>query len=146
MPNILFQSYRIKFKLSQPQKHIQWLQNIAKQENAVIQHLLYVFCSDNYLLKINQQYLNHHTLTDIITFDYSIPHGKNIPKKLIGEIFISINRVNENAIKYNTTPQNELNRVIAHGVLHLCGYKDKTGSQQKIMREKEDFYLKQYPG
>ncbi len=94
-----------------------------------------VFCSDDYLLKMNEQYLNHDYYTDIITFDYT----EN--SVIAGDLFISVDRVRENAQKFNTHFVNELFRVVFHGVLHLAGYKDKTDDEQKLMRKKEDFYL-----
>ena len=94
----------------------------------------YVFCSDKFLLGLNKKFLKHNTLTDIITFQYT-------SKKLSGEIFISIPRVKENAKKYKTPFENELYRVMIHGSLHLCGFKDKTTAQKKKIREKEDYYL-----
>jgi rRNA maturation RNase YbeY len=112
-----------------------WLKYVATAEGKKIGELNYVFCSDNYLLEINKQYLNHHTLTDIITFDQS-----ENPKKVEGDIYISYERVLENGATLGTGKQ-ELFRVIVHGLLHLLGYKDKKAEEQKIMREKEDFYL-----
>lgn len=94
-----------------------------------------IFCSDNYLLEMNKKYLEHDYFTDIITFDY-------VENDIIsGDLFISVDRVKENAEKFNTTFLNELVRVIFHGVLHLAGYKDKTTPDQQLMREKENFYL-----
>ncbi len=95
----------------------------------------YIFCDDNYLSEMNVKYLNHNTLTDIISFDYTI--GKIIS----GDIFISVERVKENAILYNTTFTDELHRVLIHGILHYCGYKDKTEDEKTQMRSKEDYYL-----
>jgi len=95
-----------------------------------------VFCSDSYLLDINKKYLNHNYFTDIITFNYV---NENI---ISGDLFISIDRIRENANEYGITVVNELYRVIFHGVLHLIGYNDKTDDEKKIMREKEDYYLK----
>lgn len=99
----------------------------------------YIFCDDAYLLSINQQFLNHDTLTDIITFDLS-EHAD----ELKGEIYISIERVKENADKYKVAYQDELHRVIFHGALHLCGYKDKAPADAKKMRSMEDKCLKEY--
>lgn len=101
--------------------------------------LTYIFCDDEYLLQINQQFLNHNTLTDIITFDLSEHEAE-----LTGEIYISTERVVENAAKFNTSYTDELHRVIFHGALHLCGYKDKTEADKQAMRKKEDQCLKQY--
>lgn len=112
-----------------------WLKDVALSEGKKMGELNYVFCSDDYLLEINKQYLNHHTLTDIITFDQS-----ENPKKVEGDIYISYERVVENGASLGTGKQ-ELYRVIVHGLLHLLGYKDKKSEDQKIMRAKEDFYL-----
>ena len=101
--------------------------------------LTYIFCTDPYLLQINQQFLDHNTFTDIITFDLS-----GSPDELIGEIYISVERIRENAEKFNTTYADELHRVIFHGALHLCGYKDKKESDKKEMRRMEDKCLKDY--
>ena len=95
-----------------------------------------IFCSDDYLLEINQQYLNHSTLTDIVTFD----HGDD-SDGLSGDIFISIDRVKENAPKFNIDFETELHRVMIHGVLHLAGYSDKSERQKTVMRKREDAYL-----
>ena len=96
-----------------------------------------MFCDDAFLHKLNVEFLNHDTLTDVISFDYSV--GKEIH----GEIFISIERVRENAHEFNQSFATELSRVMAHGVLHYCGYKDKSSSEEVIMRSKEEFYLQQ---
>lgn len=120
----------------------QWMRSIANEENFKIQDLSYVFCSDEYLLDINIQHLNHNTYTDIITFDLSNDASRQI---IEAEIYISVDRVRENALKFEKNFNNELSRVLAHGILHLCGYKDKSPSEQKIMREKEDFYLQSSP-
>ena len=111
--------------------------NIFKREKRPLDALRYIFCSDDYLLSINAQYLQHHYYTDIITFELGV-------KATNGEIYISIDRVKENAIRYNTSFKKELHRVMFHGALHLCGYKDKLKADQKIMREKEDRYLQLY--
>ena len=100
--------------------------------------LNYIFCSDEYLHTMNQQYLNHDTLTDIITFDLSENNH------LIGEIYVSTDRVKENALKFETSYNDELHRVIFHGALHLCGFKDKLAADKKIMREQEDKNLLAY--
>jgi len=101
----------------------------------LIGFLNFIFCSDNYLLKINVEHLNHDTYTDIITFDYSKED------RISGDIFISIDRVEENAKSHKTSFENELHRVIIHGVLHLLGYGDKEPGQKAEMRQKEDFCL-----
>ena len=102
-------------------------------------NLNYIFCTDDYLLGINRQFLGHNTLTDIITFDLS-----EQPGQLLGEIYISIDRVKENAIKFETAYINELHRVIFHGALHLCGYKDKTEEDIQVMRGMEAKCLRKY--
>ena len=112
-----------------------WIKKVVKQEGSVIAELNFIFCDDEYLLEKNKTFLKHDTLTDIITFDYS---QKNM---LTGDVYISIERVKENAQNYEVLFKNELHRVIIHGVLHMLGYKDKDEKHQKEMREKEDFYL-----
>lgn len=128
----------ITFSLKEKLKHKAWLNEVAKQEGKKILELTYVFCSDEYLLQINQEYLNHDTLTDIVTFDNS-----EDPKKIEGDIFISIERVRENGNKLGTS-ETELERVMVHGLLHLLGYLDKKKEDKALMTEKEDFYIKQY--
>ena len=135
---IQFCSEDITFSLKEKLKHKAWLNEVAKQEGKKILELSYVFCSDDYLLKINQEYLNHDTLTDIVTFDNS-----EDPKKIEGDIFISIDRIKENGEKLGTS-ETELERVMVHGLLHLLGYKDKKKEDKALMTEKEDFYIKQY--
>jgi rRNA maturation RNase YbeY len=135
---IQFCTEDITFSLKEKLKHKAWLNEVAKQEGKKIQELTYVFCSDEYLLQINQEYLNHDTLTDIVTFDNS-----EDPKKIEGDIFVSIERVKENGDKLGTS-QTELKRVMVHGLLHLLGYKDKKKEDKTLMTEKEDFYIKQY--
>ena len=135
---IQFCTEDITFSLKEKLKHKAWLNEVAKQEGRKILELNYVFCSDEYLLKINQEYLNHDTLTDIVTFDNS-----EDPKKIEGDIFISIERVKENGEKLGTSAT-ELERVMVHGLLHLLGYKDKKKEDKALMTAKEDFYIKQY--
>ena len=108
---------------------------LVKQELREIGDITFVFCDDNYLHKINLEFLDHDTYTDIITFDYSVGN------EVISEIYISIDRVAENAKKYSQTFENEIHRVMIHGVLHLCGYKDKLAEDKQIMRDKENHYL-----
>ena len=109
-----------------------WLKKIALKEKYIIQDLNYIFLDDEGLLKINIEYLKHNTYTDIITFDNSEEKGK-----IESDIFISLERVEVNAKKFNTTFENELHRVLAHGLLHLCGYKDKKKADVELMRKKE---------
>lgn len=123
----------IKFPLKEKTKHKNWLRKIAANQSLTIGDLNYVFCSDQYLYQINVEYLNHKTYTDIITFDNS--EEKNT---IEGDIFISIERVRDNAKKEKISFEEELLRVMSHGLLHLMGYKDKKEEDQKIMREMEN--------
>lgn len=127
--------------LSQRTKLKDFIVLLCKKERQSIDEINFVFCSDDYLLQLNQQFLQHDTYTDIISFDYSEIHGP-----LNGEIYISVDRVRENAVTLGSTFTQELHRVIFHGVLHLCGYKDKLKQDKLLMREKEDFYLREYFG
>ena len=136
MAIIHFFTEDITFKLAHPRKTASWITAVVKKERRSIKDINYIFCSDRYLLQINKDYLNHNTLTDIITFDYS--EGE---KPLEGEIFISIERVRENSSLYNTTFQDELDRVLIHGVLHLIGYSDKNQAKKAQMRKKEEACL-----
>jgi len=115
--------------------NIQWFKKIILSENKKMGDIVFIFCNDAYLLEKNIQFLQHNTLTDVITFDYS---NKN---QISGDIFISTERVRENAKIFNVSFLEELDRVMAHGLLHLLGYKDKQKKDAKIIREKEDFYL-----
>jgi len=135
---ISFNSLSVKFDLPEKRKIKAWLQSLATLENKGVGEIAFIFCSDDELLQINQQYLKHDYYTDVITFDYS----ENTD--VSGDIFISVDTVRANAKKYNQSFDEELRRVMAHGVLHLCGYKDKTSAQKKTMREKEDFYLSKF--
>jgi probable rRNA maturation factor len=136
MSHIRFFSESIAFNIKHPRKTISWIKLVAKKERRTIEEINYIFCSDEYLLQLNQSFLNHKTLTDIITFDNS--EGK---KALEGEIYISIERVQENALKFKTDIEDELHRVMIHGALHLMGYKDKSPSQKSLMRKKEEACL-----
>ena len=129
----------IKFDLSQKQKRKTWLKQIAQSEDFKVGDLNYIFCSDEYLYQINVDYLNHHTYTDIITFDNSEEE-----KVIEGDIFISVDRVRENAHKHNQEESAELSRVISHGLFHLMGYKDKDKSDAELMREKEGSAIELY--
>ncbi len=135
MPQILFHSERISFKLPNPTKTAKWLIAVARLERRSIASITYVFCSDSRLGKMNKQYLNHSALTDILSFDYSESD------EIQGEIYISIPRVIENSRKYNQSFETELRRVLAHGLLHFLGYKDKKPSQRAQMRIKEEACL-----
>lgn len=133
---IAFLTEDITFELKEKLKHKAWLKDAARAEGFNIGELNYIFCSDAYLLDINQKYLGHDTLTDIVTFDNS-----EDPKIIEGDIFISIERVRENALKFDTVAS-ELKRVMVHGLLHLAGYKDKDKAQKELMRNKENEHLK----
>jgi probable rRNA maturation factor len=136
MPAISFFEEDISYKLKNKKKAKQWIKDTIAAEGYKLGQLNYIFCSDAYLLNINQQYLDHDTYTDIITFDNSEKE-----KVITGDIFISIDRILENAAKFNQSVIDELHRVIIHGVLHLLGYKDKTPEDNKKMTKMEDHYL-----
>ena len=136
MPSINFFEENISFKLRNKAKVKEWIKSAIEAEGYTLRELNYIFCSDQYLLQINQQYLDHDTYTDIITFDNS-----DKDKVIAGDIFISIERIRENAKKFNSGEVNELHRVIIHGALHLLGYQDKKAESKKIMTNKEDHYL-----
>lgn len=123
------------FLLSDEEEVSLWIKNVVNEEEFELGDLSYVFCSDDFLHKMNLEYLDHDTLTDIITFDYR--QGKLIN----GEIYISTDRVEENATKYQVSFEDELHRVMIHGVLHICGYNDLTESEEKQMRSKENWAL-----
>lgn len=133
--SIHFHSEEVDFHLVNEKKTIKWIKDSIKNETKNVGEISYIFCTDEYLHKMNLEYLNHDTFTDIITFDYT---EENI---VSGDIFISIDRIKENATKFKTVFENELSRVIIHGVLHLMGYKDKSAQEKEQMRSKEDFYL-----
>jgi probable rRNA maturation factor len=136
MPAITFHAEDISYNLKQKTAVRNWLTDTIKAEGYKLKELTYIFCTDEYLLQINRQYLDHDTYTDIITFDNSEQDGV-----IIGDIFISIERIRENAVNFNVTETQELHRVLIHGALHLLGYKDKTAADKKKMTSKEDFYL-----
>lgn len=134
-----FFSEEIEFELENKVSIIRWLLNAYEEEQKEVVNLNYIFCSDDYLHKINVQYLNHDTLTDIITFSNA---RKGAP--IAGDIFISVDRVKENAVDFGISFEKEMLRVLIHGSLHLMGYKDKTEADQKLMTQKEDFYIKRF--
>ncbi len=136
---ISFNSNEIKFTLKNKTVIKQWISSITNKKKRRVGDLNFVFCSDEFLLGMNKQYLNHDTYTDIITFDYS-KEDKNLP--ISGDIYISVDRVRENAAKFNVAFENELHRVIIHGTLHLLGYADKTKTAKEEMRKQEDAALK----
>lgn len=129
-------SEEIDLVYENPSELKKWLELVIKSESYEIGELTLIFTSDDNLLKINKQYLNHDYYTDVITFDYVQD------KTVSGDIFISIDRIKENANTFKVSFLDELNRIIVHGLLHLLGYPDKEPAQKKLMTEKEDFYLK----
>jgi len=131
---LTFHTEDIDFELDNTKKVEQWILQTIKNEGGTLSFINYIFCSDTYLHRINVEYLNHDTYTDIITFPYS-------DKTIESDIFISIDRIRENAKTFNVTFERELHRVMIHGVLHLLGYGDKTEEEQKRMRAREDFWL-----
>jgi rRNA maturation RNase YbeY len=126
----------------QPQKRVtqQWLKKQADKEGFSIGDLNYIFCSDEYLLQVNRDYLQHDYYTDIITFDQSEEESK-----IEGDIFVSVDRVKDNANQINVEPQHEMKRVLAHGLLHLCGYGDKSDAEAQLMRQKEEEWINAFP-
>jgi probable rRNA maturation factor len=136
---IYFFTEDIEFKLDEKKKLVQWIHNTAGEYSFIIDNINYIFVSDSYLLDINKKYLNHRTLTDIITFDNSF-----FNLGLAGDIYISIERLRENAVKYKVDFQEELCRVMIHGLLHLCGFKDKNVSDKEKMIDAENLALLNY--
>ncbi len=125
-----------EFVLEDEARYASWIENVITSEGRTLEEISYIFCDDEYLLKINIEYLDHDTYTDIITFDYSAG------KILQGEIYISTDRVRENSETFNVKFEDELRRVLSHGVLHLSGYKDKTEEEATLMRSKEEEKMK----
>ncbi|PZX95314.1 rRNA maturation RNase YbeY [Flavobacterium aquariorum] len=125
-------NYESEFTLENEEAIASWLSAVIVSENKTEGEINYIFCDDEYLHKINVEYLNHDTLTDIISFDYTM--GNEIG----GDIFVSVERVLDNSKDYNTSFDEELKRVLVHGVLHYCGYKDKSEADEILMRSKED--------
>ncbi|WPU98879.1 rRNA maturation RNase YbeY [Mucilaginibacter sp. cycad4] len=136
MPTINFFEEDTTFKPKQKAQLRQWIRDTIVAEGFKLKELNYIFCSDAYLLQINQQYLDHDTFTDIVTFDNSEVEGD-----IVGDIFISIDRIRENGAKFKTGETDELHRVIIHGALHLLGYTDKSVVTKQKMTQKEDEYL-----
>ena len=137
--SITFLSEDILFDLENQKDVENWIKSTIIDEDKALGEITYIFCSDEYLHKINVEHLKHDTLTDVITFNY------NVEDVISSDIFISIDRVKENSISFKTSFKNELLRVMIHGVLHLVGYDDKSDEDKKVMRAKEDFYLSLLP-
>ena len=133
MPVVNFFCEDIAFKLPKPRKTIAWIKQVVSDEGFKLKSIAFVFCSDPYLNQINVQYLDHDTYTDIITFDNSEEDDE-----VEGDIFISVERIKENSQNLKQSFQEEVHRVMIHGVLHLLGYKDKTKNERSEMRSKED--------
>jgi len=131
-------NYEIDFKLENETLFSNWISKVILSEKKKEGEISYIFCDDDFILEINKQYLNHDFYTDIISFDYSVGN------ELHGDVFISIERVQENAEDFNVTFNEELQRVIIHGILHYCGYKDKTNEEEILMRKKEDEKIKMF--
>jgi probable rRNA maturation factor len=125
-------NYETEFSIDNEIAISTWISNVIHSEGKKEGEISYIFCSDDYILAINMEHLGHDTLTDIISFDYTIGN------ELCGDVFISIERVKENAIDFNVPFDAELKRVMIHGILHYCGYKDKAKADELVMRRKED--------
>ena len=125
-------NYETEFTLENEEAISGWISNVIKSEGKKEGEINYIFCDDEYLLQINKEHLNHDYYTDIISFDYTIGNEIN------GDMFISVDRVKENAVDFNVAFDEELKRVIIHGILHYCGYKDKLEEEELLMRNKED--------
>ena len=130
-------NYETQYELKGETKISNWISSVINSENHKEGQINYVFCDDAYLHKLNVEFLKHDTLTDIISFDYSLG------KILHGDIYISIERAEDNAKDFGVSFQEEIHRLIVHGVLHYCGFKDKAEDDAKLMRDKENFYLRQ---
>lgn len=131
-------NYENEFELPNEDQIATWISQVILSENKKEGEINYIFCDDEYLLNLNEQYLDHDTLTDIISFDYSVGN------EIHGDIFISTERVLENAADFKATFEEELQRVLVHGVLHYCGYKDKSEADEQLMRSKEDEKIKMF--
>lgn len=125
-------NYETSFELQDEAKYEGWISEVIESEDKTEGEINYIFCDDEYLLQKNIEFLNHDTLTDIISFDYTMGN------LISGDIFISVERVKENAQDFNVSFEDELRRVMAHGILHYCGYKDKSEEDSTLMRQKED--------
>lgn len=131
-------NYETDFELGDESAFENWISQVIVSENKKEGDINFIFCDDAYLHKLNVEYLQHDTLTDVISFDYSLGN------ELYGDVFISVERVAENAQDFNVLFTDELKRVIIHGVLHYCGYKDKTPEEESVMRQKEEEKIKMF--
>lgn len=128
-------NFELDFKLSKEERISEWISSVINLEGFKEGDINFIFCNDDYLHKLNVEFLDHDTMTDILSFDYIVG------KELHGDIFISIERVKDNAMEYDVSFDDELSRVMVHGILHFCKYRDKTAEEKKLMREKENYYL-----
>ena len=131
-------NYETNFELNNEAQFEEWISRIIESEDKTEGEINYIFCDDEYLLQKNIEFLNHNTLTDIISFDYTMGN------LISGDVFISVERVKENAAEFNVSFEEELKRVMSHGILHYCGYKDKTDDDSSLMRIKEDEKIKMF--
>ncbi|MBK8722230.1 MAG: rRNA maturation RNase YbeY [Saprospiraceae bacterium] len=138
--HIQFFFEEVQFPFLYPELISKWIIDSLTEEKKAINSISYIFCNDSYLLQVNQEYLAHDTFTDVITFQYH--ESKEEP--IEGDIFISTERIAENAVKFDTTFDIELQRVMIHGALHLAGYKDKSTKDKTLMTEKENYYLSKF--
>lgn len=129
-----FHCHDVQLKLAGKNKIKAWVKQSVEDEGNLLGVVNLIFCTDAYLLEINEEYLNHDFYTDIITFQYT-------DRPISGDLFMSLDRINENAAKYRVHVRQEILRVIIHGILHLCGYSDKSANSKLLMSKKEDFYL-----
>ncbi len=132
---IQFHTEDVRFSWKNKRVLSAWIKDAAREEGFLCGEVNIILCSDEYLLQMNKQYLEHDYYTDIITFDYTVDD------QISGDLFISFDRVGDNALKNKVSTINELYRVVIHGIMHLCGYKDKKKSESDLMRLKEDYYL-----
>lgn|SRR5690606_13070612 len=135
---MIYFNYETSFELGDEPRYERWIGEIIKSEGKSEGEISYVFCDDEYLLKVNQEYLEHDYYTDIISFDYSVGNQLN------GDIFISVERIQDNATEFGVTFHEELLRVMSHGILHYCGYKDKSDEEADEMRRKEEEKIKMF--
>lgn len=124
--------FETEFSLENPEKYSEWILQTIESEDYELGEISYIFCDDDYLHRLNMEFLNHDTLTDILTFNY------NLHKQINGEIYISVERVKDNSVDFKTIFEDELRRVMIHGILHLCGYADESPEEETQMREKEN--------
>ena len=143
--SVYFFSHSIRFTLKKKNVYKKTILSVIKKEKKKAGSVNFIFCNDEFLFRVNKKYLKHNTLTDIITFDYtssaSARYNKKNNDEMLADIFISIPRVKENSKKFKVKFETELTRVMIHGILHLCGYKDKIQKEKKKMRKREDYYM-----